>query len=163
MGTESTRQVCCTTSSSNNNLNTTFPSIQCIWIHQFRGPMSWNYPHLHPEIVSGLRELKTHCRALNTREHVYIKQRPKTQMRVNRLLKLTSHGTSNSFNTFAASFITGRSESEPIIIATRGVTAMMMKLEIVTRISGKSVTSVIIILSQYPLLTKYSLRTNTTW
>lgn len=83
-------------------------------------------------------------------------------MRLNRLLKLTSHGTSNSFNTFAASFITGRSESEPIIIATRGVTAMMMKLEIVTRISGKSVTSVIIILSQYPLLTKYSLRTNTT-
>lgn len=37
-------------------------------------------------------------------------------------VEITSTGTSNSFKIFAASFITGRSESEPIMIPTRGVT-----------------------------------------
>lgn len=35
----------------------------------------------------------------------------------------TSKGMLNFFNTTAASFMTGRSESEPIIIAARGLTA----------------------------------------
>lgn len=37
-------------------------------------------------------------------------------------LELTSYGTSKLFKTTAASFIVGRSESEPMIIPTRGIT-----------------------------------------
>lgn len=37
-------------------------------------------------------------------------------------LELTSYGTPKLFKTTAASFIVGRSESDPMIIPTRGVT-----------------------------------------
>lgn len=37
---------------------------------------------------------------------------------------VTSAGTSNSLKIFAASFITGRSESEPMMIPTRGAAAV---------------------------------------
>lgn len=42
----------------------------------------------------------------------------------------TSACTSNSFKILAASFITGRSESDPIMIPTRGATAFWMKTKI---------------------------------
>lgn len=105
-----TWQMSCTTSTSNNNLNAMLLCRWRIWKHQLRSPMCWHYSNLQLLIMKIKQNFQNQAdwqipKGILDRDNI------------------TSWGTPNMLSIRAASFITGRSESEPIIIPTRGGTA----------------------------------------